>query len=309
MNAPDRSLALLVVLLWGLNFIAIDIGLQHFPPMLFAAVRFTLIAVPTVLLVPFPDVEWRWLIGYGLGYGTLQFAFLFVALDIGMPTGLASLVLQASAPFTVVLGVVLLRERTNPLQVAGIVIAVLGMVAIGWSRAQSAALLPVLLTVLGALSWAVGNLCNRRANPSNPLHLTLWMSIVPPLPMFALSLLTEGPQAGWQAVSTAFSSTEGWMALGALVYVILLGTIGGAGIWAVLMGRNPAGSVAPFSLLVPVVGITAAWLVLGERPEPFELAAGAVVVFGVLLGSVRRRPAEVPAAEAPAAEPVLTPSR
>ena len=305
MTARDRSLALFVVLLWGINFIAIDFGLQHFPPMFFAALRFVVIAVPTVLFVPFPDVRWKWLVGYGLGFGTLQFAFLFLALDNGMPTGLASLVLQASAPFTVVLGALLLRERIHPLQAVGIVVAVLGMAAIGWNRAQSAALLPVVLTLLGALGWAFGNLCSRKANPSNPLHLALWMSIVPPVPMFALSVVTEGPAAGFQAVGTAFASAQGWLALAGLAYIVLLATVVGSGIWSALMARNPASSVAPFTLLVPVVGFTAAWLVLGEQPDPFELAAGAVVVFGVLLGSIRRRrPVDLPTAE-----PVLAPTR
>lgn len=293
--ARDRLLAVFVTVLWGLNFIAIDFGLAHFPPLFFGGLRFAVLAVPAMLFVPRPRVEWKWLAGYGLGFGTGQFAFLFIALKTGMPTGLASLVLQASAPFTVLLGAVLLRERLSRLQICGIVIAVIGMCVIGWHRAQTAALLPVVLTLLGALSWACGNLCNRKANPPNPLHMTLWMSIVPPLPMFALSTAFEGPAVGWQAVTTAFMTGEGRLALAGLTYTAVLATVLGAGIWTTLMRRYPAGVVSPFSLLVPVVGFTSAWLVLGERPAAVELAAGAVVVCGVLLGSLqirRRTPAE-----------------
>ncbi|GAA0541341.1 EamA family transporter [Saccharopolyspora erythraea] len=305
MTARDRLLALFVVLLWGVNFIAIDFGLQHFPPLFFGGLRFALIALPTILFVPRPKVRWQWLVGYGLGFGTLQFAFLFVAIEVGMPTGLASLVLQASAPFTVILGALLLRERLNALQGLGIAIAVLGMVAIGWNRAQDAALLPVVLTLLGALGWAFGNLCNRKANPQNPLHLALWMSVVPPLPMFALSAFVEGPVVGWQAVWTSFTTQTGLYALCGLAYIIVFATVIGSGVWTALMGRNPASSVAPFTLLVPVVGFTSAWLVLNEQPDPFELVAGAVVVGGVLLGSIRRgKPVELPEPE-----PVLTPAR
>ena len=163
MSLRDRLLAALVAVLWGVNFLAIHVGLQHFPPLFLAALRFAVIALPTVLLVPRPQVRLRWLLGYGLGFGTLQFLFLFVAMDVGMPTGLASLVLQASAPFTVVLGAVLLRERLTPRQGVGIGLAVLGLVAIAVARAQAAALLPVLLTLAGALGWALGNLCSRLA--------------------------------------------------------------------------------------------------------------------------------------------------
>ncbi|MGW1678610.1 EamA family transporter [Saccharopolyspora sp. NPDC002376] len=285
MNSRDRSLALLVALLWGLNFIALDFGLEQFPPFFFAGLRFAVL-LPLLLFVPKPDVPWKWLIGYGLFFGTLQFAFLFVAMNIGMPTGLASLVQQASAPFTVVLGALLLREKLSSVQVIGIVTAVLGMAMIGWHRAQSAALLPMLVTLCGAFSWALGNLCGRKANPQNPLHLTLWIAIVPPLPMFALSAAVEGPTAGWHALATVFDSTTGLYALCGLAYTSLLATIIGSGLWTTLMGRYPASRVAPFSLLVPVVGFTAAWLILGEYPHPLELAAGAVVVIGVFLGSL-----------------------
>ncbi|MGW9309375.1 EamA family transporter [Saccharomonospora azurea] len=285
----DRLLAVLTAVLWGCNFLAVHAMLTHFPPLFAGCIRFVLVALPTMVFVPWPKVRVRWLIGYGLGFATLQFAFLFVAMDTGMPTGLASLVLQASAPFTVVLGALLLRERLSGRQVLGIVFAVLGMAAIAWQRAEHAALLPVILTLLGALSWAVGNLCARKAEAPNPLHFTLWASVVPPIPMFALSLLFEGPDAQWTAVSTALSG-DAWIALAGLAYVVVFGTVVGSGIWTTLMRRNPASTVAPFSLLVPVVGLSLAFVLLDERPTPVEIAAAVVVVGGVLLGSLPRRP-------------------
>src|SRR4051794_33676304 len=159
MPSRDRLLAMFVAVLWGLNFLAIHAMLGHFPPLFAGALRFLVIAVPTVLFVPRPEVNLRWLIGYGLGFGTVQFAFLFIALNVGMPTGLAPLVLQASAPFTVLLGGVFLRERLSTRQLIGVLLAVAGMALIAWHRAEHAALLPVLLTLFGALGWAAGNIC------------------------------------------------------------------------------------------------------------------------------------------------------
>lgn len=288
MPTRDRLLAAFVAVLWGVNFLAIHVGLQHFPPLFLAALRFAVIALPTVLLVPRPQVRLRWLLGYGLGFGTLQFLFLFVAMDVGMPTGLASLVLQASAPFTVVLGAVLLRERLTPRQGVGIGLAVLGLVAIAVDRAQSAALLPVLLTLAGALGWALGNLCSRLAAPPNPLHLALWMSVVPPVPLLLASWVVEGPVAGWDALRAAVTPA-GVPGLLAVAYIAVLATVLGTGIWTTLMRRHPAGVVAPWSLLVPVVGMGSAALVLGERPSAVELVAAAVIVGGVLLGTPRAR--------------------
>ncbi|NIJ09995.1 O-acetylserine/cysteine efflux transporter [Saccharomonospora amisosensis] len=305
MPMRDRLLAVLTAVLWGCNFLAIHAMLTHFPPLLAGALRFVVIAIPTMLLVPWPGVKVRWLIGFGLGFGTLQFAFLFVGLDVGMPTGLASLVLQASAPFTVLLGALFLRERLAGRQVVGIAIAVIGMAAIAWQRAEHAALLPVILTLLGALSWAAGNLCSRQARPDNPLHFVLWMSVVPPLPMFGLSLSFEGPARQWAALSTAFEPSA-LPALAGFGYVVLLGTVAGSSIWTTLMRRNPASTVAPFSLLVPVVGLSLAFVVLNERPTVVEIGASVVVVAGVLLGSLRpsaasARPRLSPAEDSPSA--------
>ncbi|GAA5163138.1 EamA family transporter [Amycolatopsis dongchuanensis] len=287
-GARDRLLAVFVAVLWGCNFLAVHYALGHFPPLFTGALRFLVIAIPTVLFVPRPKVKLRWLIGFGLGFGTGQFALLFIAMNIGMPTGLASLVLQASAPFTVLLGSVLLRERLSPRQLAGIVLAVGGMAVIAWHQAEHAVLLPVVLTLLAALSWAVGNICARQARAENGLHFTLWMSVVPPLPMFLLSLVFEGPAADWHALAT-LNTTGGWIGIAGFAYIVVFGTLVGSGIWTTLMRRHPAGVVAPFSLLVPVVGMSASFLLLAERPALVEVLAGLVVVGGVLLGSLPKR--------------------
>ena len=293
MTTRDRLLAGFVAILWGGNFIAIHFGLEHYPPLFLAAVRFVVLAVPTLLLVPRPQVPLRWLLAFGIGFGTVQFIFLFIAMDIGMPTGLASLVLQASAPFTVLLGALLLRERVSARQGVGIAIAMLGLAAIAVSLAQVAAVLPVLLTLFGALSWAFGNLAGRLAAAPNPMHLTLWMTVVPPIPLLAMSLVWEGPAAGWDALQAAVTPT-GLGGVAAVGYIAVLGTLVGSGIWVGLMRRYPAGVVAPYSLLVPVVGMGLAAALLGERPSVVELVAAAVIVGGVLLGTPGPAPAARP---------------
>jgi drug/metabolite transporter (DMT)-like permease len=293
-SARDRLLAMLVAVLWGLNFLAVRVGLDHFPPFFLAALRYLVLAVPVVLFVPRPDVPLRWLLGYGLGFGTAQFALLFLAIDIGMPTGLSSVVMQASAPCTVLLGALLLRERVSRRQLGGIGVAVLGMAVIAADRATAAALLPVVLTVLAALGWALGNLAGRQAKPASPLRFALWMSVVPPIPLLALSAGLDGPAAGWLALVDSFSA-RGWPGLVAVAYIVVLGTVVGSGIWTALLARYPAGTVAPYSMLVPVVGIAGAWLALDEQPSALSLAGAAAVIAGVLLGTPRPRrgPVEV----------------
>ncbi|MFE7751341.1 EamA family transporter [Streptomyces sp. NPDC057428] len=284
MTARDRSLAVLVAVLWGLNFLAVRVGLDHFPPFFLAALRYLVLAVPVVLFVPRPGVRLRWLLGYGLGFGVAQFGLLFLAIEQGMPSGLASVVVQASAPFTVLLGALLLRERVTGRQLGGIGLAVAGMAVIAVDRARTAPLLPLVLTVLAALGWAVGNLASRQAKPEYPLRFALWMAVIPPLPLLALSAVMEGPATGWRALGSAFTP-DGWPGLVALVYIAVLGSVVGSGIWTALLKRYPAGVVAPFSMLVPVVGMAGAWLALHERPTGWALAGAIAVVAGVLLGT------------------------
>jgi O-acetylserine/cysteine efflux transporter len=294
MPPRHRLLAVLVAAVWGVNFLAIHASLGQFPPFFLVALRFILIAIPTVLFVPRPDVPLRWLVGYGLGFGVAQFTFLYWGMAAGMPTGLASLVLQSSAPFTLVLGALLLRERVSGRQWLGIAVAVAGMALVGFARAQAAAFVPFLLVLAGALGWAFGNLSSRLAKPTNPLHLTLWMSVVVPVPMLALSLVFEGPERIASSLATAFGPTAAPAWIG-LAYTCVIGTAVGSGIWTWLLSRHPAGVVAPFSMLVPVAGILTAGLVLGEVPGWLELAGGVVVVVGVLIGSgIRLRPSRRP---------------
>ena len=310
MPIRHRLLAVSVAIMWGLNFTAIHASLEHFPPFFLVALRFLVLAVPTILFIPWPRVPVRWLLGYGVGFGILQFLFLYWGMAAGMPAGLASLVLQASAPFTVILGALFLRERLTALQVMGILIAVGGLAVVGAHRAQVAAVLPFLLTLAGAFGWAIGNICNRAARPRNPLHLALWVSDVPPLPMLAVSLIIEGPSRIGTSLSTAFTP-EALPAMVGLAYTVVFGTVVGTGIWTWLMAHHPAGVVAPYSLLVPVAGMLSAWLVLDETISGPEVLGGAIVVAGVLLGSLRLRPRGQPPAVSlePLPEPVPVPAQ
>lgn len=284
MTTRDRLLALVVAVCWGVNFPVTAIALEHFPPFLLVALRFSLLAVPTVLLVPRPAIPWSRLLLVGTCLGMLQFAFLYLGIAAGMPAGLASLVLQASAPFTVVIAGIWLRERITRRQAIGIGVAVLALVVITAHRSQVAALLPVVLTLCGALGWAIGNVAVRRAAPPNPMHLTLWMSIVAPVPMLALSFAVEGPARIGESLSTVFT-LDALPSVLCLVYLVLIASVVGYGIWTRLLATYPSSTVAPFSMLVPVVGVLASWLAFGEVPDVVELVAGAAVVGGVLYAS------------------------
>jgi O-acetylserine/cysteine efflux transporter len=258
------------------NFVVIHVGLRDFPPLLFAALRFLLVALPAVFFVGRPRVRARSVVGVGLFVSAGQFGLLFTAIHEGLPAGLASLVLQLQAVFTVALAVVVLGERPGVRQLAGSAVALSGIGIIAAGRAEGIPLLALALCIGAAASWGVGNVITRHARPPDAIALLVWSSLVPPIPLTVLSLALDGPARVGDALTGA-----GAGGLLALAYIVLASTFFGYGVWTWLLGQYPASTVAPFTLLVPVAGIAAAWLSLGEQPNAAELA-GAVVVLGGL---------------------------
>lgn len=290
-SARHSLLAVLVALVWGLNFVVIDAGLQDVPPLLFLVFRFVLVAFPLVLLVPRPG-PWKDVLVIGAFMSLGQFSLLYVALDLGMPAGLASLVLQAQVMFTVVIAAVALGERSSGQQVLGVAVGTVGLVVVALAHGLRAPVLPLLVTIAAALSWAIGNVAARRARMASGLGLVAWSALVVPLPALALSLVVDGPDAVGDVLTGL-----GWTAVLSTAYTVVFASLFGYVVWNGLLARYPAGAVVPFILLVPVVGIVTAWLVQDEVPTALEGVGGLVMLSGVAIASVRlrRRTAPVPA--------------
>jgi len=278
MSPRDILLALLVVVLWGLSFIAIKWGVELVPPLLLTALRYTFAALPAVFFIKPPKVKLSILLAYGISIGVLQFGTVFVAIKLGMPAGLSSLVIQMQAFFTIGLAAVVLGERLSRFQTIGAAIALLGILVIAVERFSGAALLPLILTLIGAGFWGVGNIVTKRAGQIDMLAFVAWSSLVAPLPLLAASLLTEGPAADWAALSHA-----SWRLVGVVAFMSYGATLVGFGLWSMLLKRYPASTVAPFSLLVPVVGIGASIMLLGESLSVLEGVGSAAIFIGLLV--------------------------
>lgn len=286
MSVKDMLLALCVVVAWGVNFVVIKLGLQGMPPFLLAGLRFTLVAFPAIFFVRRPPIPLRWLVVYGMTISFGQFAFLFLAIKLGMPAGLASLVLQAQAFFTLLLGALLLAEKLRWNHIFGIIIATLGMflLATAGMEGQTSAgitLTTMMLTLSAALSWGLGNITNKiiMRNRSVPImSLVVWSALVPIVPFFACSLLFDG-----QAAIVYSLLHIGLQTVLALFYLAFVATIVGYAIWGNLLSRYETWRVAPLSLLVPVVGIITAALVLDEHLSGQQMLGAVVIILGLLV--------------------------
>lgn len=216
---------------------------------------------------------------------TGQFGFLYVALAVGMPPGLAALVLQAQVIFTIVIAAGALRELPTAAQVIGVLLGSAGPAVVIAGRGEQVPLVALGLCLLAALSWGCGNVVSRAARvPGGGLSLTVWSAVVVPAPLLTLALLLDGPAAVRDGIA-AF----GWPALLSTLYTAGVASLVGYGIFNGLLARNPAAAVVPWVLLVPVVAMTAAWLVLGQVPTAAEAGGGLLMVLGVLVALRARR--------------------
>lgn len=282
MPLKDSVAAVLVMLVWGVNFVVIDAGLADVPPFLFLSLRFVLVAIPLVFFVPRPKAPWRQVVAVGLLMSLAQFSFLYLALDLGLPAGLASLLLQAQVIFTIIIAAVALKERPSMRQGLGALIGMVGLASVALAHGFSAPVLPVLVVLCAAVSWASGNVVSRAAGVASGLSLVVWSALVVPLPALAMSLIFDGPEE----VSRALTSLSG-IAIASTVYTAVGASLVGYAVWNTLLARHRASAVVPFVLLVPPIGIVAAWQVQGEVPTVSELLGGLVMLTGVAIATIR----------------------
>ncbi len=270
-------LALAVVFVWGTNFVVIRWGLDGgMPPFLFATLRFALSALPWMLFMPRPAVAWSKLAAFGVLLGVGQFGLLYLAIRGHISPGLASLVIQLQVFFTIGLSLVLLKERVRGFQVVGLLMALGGLALIALNLGAQVTWLGLGLVLAAAFFWACANLVAKSAGRVNMLHFVVWSSAFAVPPLLALSLLFEGSAAighALQAASAATWATVLWQALGNSLF--------GYGAWNWLLSRHPAATVTPMALLVPLFGMGASALLLGEAMPGWKLGACALVLGGL----------------------------
>jgi O-acetylserine/cysteine efflux transporter len=285
MAPRDLLAALAVVLIWGTNFVAMKYGLRHLTPFQLGAARYVFAVLPLVFFLRPPALPARWMLLYGLFQGVGQFGFVFLSLKVGMSASLASVLLQTQVFFTALYGFVLLGERPSRQLLAGLFLAALGLVCFGMNYVGPAALgtpttaAGFALCVAGAAMWAASNIVVRQAqrvSPGfDPLAFLVWSSLTPILPFVALSLLFDAPATRWQWQDVPLVT---WCAV---AYLGWMATVVGYGLWTSLLKRYPANKVAPFSLGVPVAGITSGMLVLDESITAWQWSGIALIVLAL----------------------------
>lgn len=279
MSLRDTLLALLVMMVWGANFVAIKVGVESVPPLLLTGLRFLFTALPAVFFLRRPAAPWLLIVLFGLLLGVVKFGLVFSAVKLGMPAGLTSLLMQLQVFFTLGLAFVFFGESPSRMQALGAAIAFGGIGIFALERVQGALpLVPFLMVIGASFAWGLANITIKKAGKVDTLAFLVWSSLFSPLPLIALSLVVDGPAAMLAALSPPRLD-----AVLALAFIVGPSTLFAFAMWNGLLTRYPTSTAAPFALLVPVFGILSGSLLLGEPFTPLAMLGSGVVFAGLLV--------------------------
>lgn len=277
MSFAHQLIAILVALIWGTNFVFIRYGLDELPAFTFATLRFTLVVIPLIFFLPKPQVPWRALVIYGLAIGCGQFGLMFWAMQSNISAGLASLVIQIQVFFTIFLSALMLRETISFHQLLSLIMCFLGLLTIIVFTDGQTTLLGIVVILLAAFSWAIGNMVVKRIGKVDMLAFLVWSSLFSVPPLAAMAFFIDGPNVALHAIQSA-----SWQSWSVVVWQALGNALIGYGLWNMLLQRYPAAVVTPWALLVPIFGIGSAWLLLAEPLPWWKLLASVLILLGLI---------------------------
>lgn len=277
-------LAVLITAIWGVNFSVIKLGLATVDPFILAGIRFSLCALPAIFFIRKPDVPWRYIIGYGLVFGIGLWGVVNLGIKAGLSAGIASLVLQFSAFFTILLGGWVFKEALTRFQILGMLIALAGLLCIIKISDGSVSVPGVLLVLVGAASWSVANVINKKASTKDVFGFLVWSSAFAPIPLFALDYAVNG-SAGY----TAFVHQVDTTAVLSILFQVYPNTLFAYWIWNSLLKTYPVSTVAPLSLLVPIFGMLGSVMVFNESVPVSKVLAVVLIVLGLAVGLYGQR--------------------
>jgi len=269
----DILLGILVALTWGMGLVFAKAAIGHFPPILLMAFRFTVTALAMIWFFPPPRGSIRALIGIAFISCAVQYSLTFSGLA-RLDAGVAGLIVQLEVPFLTLLGALFLGEATGLRKWIGIGLAFLGVYIISGEPRVADDLGAVFLVIGGAATWAIGQALIRNLKNIDGLTLTAWIALMAAPQLFFMSAIFE--TGHFEAIRQA-----DWVVWGSVLYLGLVMTAIGYGMWYTLIRRNPVSQAAPFLLLLPVFTIIGGVVFLGETLTTPMLIGGAIVLAGV----------------------------
>lgn len=284
MKPQHLFLALLLVAIWGFNFVVIKIGLGNLPPFFLCSLRFIFAAVPAIFFVKRPAAPFKLVALYGCVLFALQFSLLFLGIDLGVPPGLASLLMQMQLLFTCLLGVYVFKEKIHWNQILGTFVSFGGIAMIAFHINQGLTLSGFLCLLCASFFWSLGSAISKKIGNVNMLSLVVWGSAVAAPLLLLASLLLEGPSKIYTACFD-FS----WQSCGSILYISYLSTLFSYAVWSRLVHIYPLNTTAPFTILIPFFALASSILILGEELQHWKIFAGLLILIGLGLSILPKR--------------------
>lgn len=271
-------LAILIVAIWGFNFVVIKIGLHEIPPFLLNAIRFFLGCFPLLFFVKKPSLSLTQVFLYSMVMYIMQFSFMFISMKVGMTAGMASLLLQVQVFFIILLAIIFLAEQPHICQLFGAFVSFLGIGEVIEHLGETISPFAFVMMMAAAISLGVGNLILKKIGKINMFSLVVWGSSFAWLPFLGLSFVFDGADKIYQSMHNI-----SFISIAAIFYLVYPATLFGFAAWGWLLSEYDVIKVAPFALLVPVFGMFSSVLVLNEPLQIWKIIAAVLVISGLCI--------------------------
>lgn len=288
MQKKHLVLAILVTLVWGVNFPITKLGLRSIDPFVLTGIRFALAAIPLVFFIKRPAIKFSYVAAYGFIFGLGMWGVINYGIQVGVSPGIASLIIQLSVFFTMGWGALLFKEKLRGTQLLGALLALVGLAGIISTQQGEHAILGVLLIVLSAVAWSVGNVIIKKSGVKEIFSFMVWASLFPPIPLFFIAWLMQGA-APFENLQSSLDLT----AVLSIIFQVYLATHFAYWGWNSLLKLYPVSTVAPLSLLIPVFGIGSSMLIIGEHISTPNLISIAIIIMGLAVGLYRKSPGTI----------------
>lgn len=284
MPLKDVLVALFVAVSWAFNLVVIKLAIANISPLSFGFLRFIFVAFPLVFFVKRPNIPILKLVTLGLVLGVAKFALLFKGLEQGVSVGISSLILQTQVLFTALISFIVFGYKLTKKEMLGIGISFIGIMLFASKSYENASFFGFLLILTSAFVWGISNNLSKTLQGVNMLSLTIWMSLVPPIPYFLLSQTWEGSEVFWQSMQ-AITLKE----LSATAYISYIATLFGLSGWTWLMRKHNPAKVSIYGLLIPVFSIFFGWIFFNETLSTLDFFACTLVFSGLLVNQFSKK--------------------
>ena len=284
MSFKDFLIGVLITFIWGVNFSVIKLGLLSLNPFMLTGFRFMLCALPLVFFIKKPDIKMSYIVSYGLIFGVGLWGMVTLGIYFGISAGMASLILQSSVFFTIILGAIILNEKLDKSKKIGFIFALFGLALIISVTDGSVTIVGVILVLIGSISLSVANILVKKSGVKEMFSFIIWSSLFSPIPLFILAYLTQG-----SIVYVNFFKHLDYMAIFSILFQVYPTTLIGYWVWNSLLRKYPVSSVAPLALLVPIFGLLGSFLIFNEEIGSLKVLACIFIMLGLVVNVFGKR--------------------